>query len=109
MTDHSQTEDIADWVAFGLQVLDIDNLRSNIPRRSTPHKQILRLIGPGRQPKVRNHTIKVILLPQEYILWFEIPMHYSFSVHVLQPHKQSSQNESDLLGSEFLLSLELVV
>lgn len=76
MADYSQAEDIADRIAFSLQVLQVDDLGGDISRGSTPYEQVLGLVCPGGQPEICDHAVIVAVLPKENVFRLEITVHH---------------------------------
>lgn len=109
MTNDAQTKQIADGIALRLQILNIHYFRRHIPRRPTPHKQVLGLVCPGRQAEIRDNAVEVVVLPKEDVFGFEVAVHYAFAVHVLEAHEEALEDAGDLLAGEFLFGFEFVV
>jgi hypothetical protein len=87
MEDYSQTEDIANRVALSFEVFEIHNFRRDVARRAASNEQILGFISPCRQAKISNNTIIVTILTHEDVLGFEVTVHHSPLMHMLQSHK----------------------
>lgn len=85
MEDEAKTEDIANGRILGLHILDIDDLRRDIPRRAAPHEQVLLRIRELGQPVIGNHALVTITAPEQNILRLEVAMHDVLAVHFPQP------------------------
>lgn len=107
--DDSNAEEIADWVVLCLQILEIDHLRGHIAWSSAPDEEI-RVVGAVfSQPEVSNNTIIIVVLPQQYILRLEIPMHDLIVMHNLQSFQNALHDHLDLHRGELMPILDLIV
>jgi hypothetical protein len=108
MENKASRKHIADGITLGFKVFDIDNFRSNVARRATPHKQILLLIGPSSQPKIGNDNLIVIVIPEEYIFGLEIPMHDPLTMHAVYARQQPMHDFPRLIRRELMPRLDFV-
>lgn len=106
MEDEAKTEDIANRCILSLHILDIDDLRRDVPRRAAPHKQVLLRIRELGQSVVGNYTLVAITTPEQNILRLEIAMHDVLAVHFLQPLQNTVDHQLYLLGLELFLGLD---
>jgi hypothetical protein len=80
MEDDPYTKEIANGSILCLKIFKVYNFRSHISRSSTSHEHVI-LSRNLCKSKISNNTVKVALLPEKYILRFEISMHDVISVH----------------------------
>lgn len=109
MEDYSQTEHVANRVAFSFQVPQVRNLWCHVTWCPTPYEQVLGFIGPSRKTEVSDDTVIVTTLPQQNILRLQIPMHNSFFVHMFKTHQESSETRLNLWNGEFLFGLDFIM
>jgi hypothetical protein len=74
MEDDSSREDVTDGIALGIHVPDVDDLRSNEPRGSTPHEEILLLLSISRQAEVTDRQVPRVFLSKHDVLRLQITM-----------------------------------
>lgn len=109
MENETQAEHIADRFVFSLHVFDVDDLRSNITRGTAPNKKILLSVGKLRKPEISNHTLCTSRRSEDKVLRFEVSMHYRLTMHFPQPTENRKDDFPDLMRSEFVLRLDLVI
>lgn len=89
MVDDSQREDVARLVVENvlLACRSVDHLWSNIARSTASNKHSFGLSNILGQPEVSYYRLDLCLAiaSDHYILQFEVPVHYLFLVHVLDP------------------------
>ena len=93
--DASHTKNITNWLRFCSHILDIDNFRSHVPRSTTTHKQIIRLVRYSRQSKVYYDR----LLCKNNVIRLQISMNHVLSSHFSQSSQDSLENELPLTDS----------
>lgn len=109
MEDDPNAEEIADWVVLGLQIFEIDHFWCHIAWSSTPDKEI-RVVGAVlSQPEVSNNAVIIVVLPKQYILRLEVPMHDLVVMHDLQPLQNALHDHLDLHRCELMPVLDLIV
>lgn len=72
MEDQPSRKHVAYRITLRRHVLNVDNLRRHKPWSATSDKEVFFSIGKSSQPKVTNHRIRRILVPEHDILWFEV-------------------------------------
>lgn len=108
MEDDSDTKEIANRSILCLEVFKVYNFRSDVSRSSTPHEHVVLSCILGKS-KVSNHAVEIPLLPQEYVLGFQVPMHDVISVHDFEPFQDALHHYFDFLRSELVLRLYFVI
>ena len=78
---------------FSRHVLDVDDLWSHVPRRTTSHKQVGRLIRYGRKSKVNYDR----LFTQYYVVWLEVPVDDVLPSHLGQSPQNALHDELSLV------------
>ena len=110
MENEAQAEHVTDGVILGLHVLDVDDLRSDVPRCTTPHKEVFVGIAEFSQAEVGNDALSpAIVGSEDEVFWLEVTMHGLLGVHFLQALKDGVDGESGFVGLEFVLGLDFVV
>lgn len=107
--DDSNAEEIADWVVLGLQIFEIDHFWSHIAWGSTSDEEIRVVCAVFSQPEVSNNAVIIVVLPEQYILRLEIPMHDLIVMHDLQSLQNTLHDHLDLHRCEFMPVLDLIV
>lgn len=106
MEDEAETEDIANRRVLGLHILDIDDLRRNVTRRSASHEQVLLRIRELSQSVIGNHALITINTPEQNILRLEVAMHDVLGVHFLESLQNAKDHQLDLGWFELFLGLD---
>ena len=79
----SHTEDVADRVVFGSEVLEVDDFWSDVPRGSASDEQILLFVAESGQSEVCHHAVELPLFLKDDILWLQIPVANAELVQIL--------------------------
>lgn len=107
--DDSHTEDVADRVVFGSEVLEVDDFWSDVPRGSASDEQILLFVAESGQSEVCHHAVELPLFLKDDILWLQIPVHDILLMHGFDSHQQSLHDCQDFLFGKCVFCLYLVV
>jgi len=91
--DAARTEDVADGVGFGRHVLDVDDLGGHVPWGSTPHKQVVGVVGHSCQPEIDDNR----LLAQDNVVWLEVTMDHVFPGHLGKSAQNPFEDEFALV------------
>lgn len=78
MEDDSRREDIADRVAFGLHILDVDDLGSHESWGSASHKKVFLFFSVGSQSEITDADFEAVLPFEHDIFGFEVSVNDAF-------------------------------
>lgn len=109
MENNSNTEHVADRFILGLHVFEIDHFWSHIAGSSASNKEIVLVPVVLSQSEISDDAVEVVLLPEKYVFWLKVSVHYILLVHHLQPFEDAFHDQLDLCRRELMLVLDLVV
>lgn len=86
MEDDSCWKNIADGLALGVHVSNVDNLGCHETRCPTAHEQVLSLISVSGETKITDYDFQAVALLEHDVLRLQIPMNDPSFAQVLEPH-----------------------
>ena len=101
MEDSSQGKDVADGLNV-LRLRKLDDLRGDVARSAASEEEILLDVGVGGKSEVHDYWLERFS-SQHDVLWFQVAVHHSALVDVLQPAQQSSYDLLHLVVAEVAL------
>ena len=75
--DDASRKDVADGIAFGAHIPNVDDLGSHEARCAAPDKKILLLVGVGGQAEVADGSFPALLFLEHDVLGLQVSMDYS--------------------------------
>ena len=107
--DDASREDIANRVALGRHVLDVDDLGRDEAGRAASHEEVLLLFGVGGEAEVADGQVLGVYLPEHDVLGLEVAVDDPSLREVAQTLKNIADDLLRLRCFDFLSALEHLV
>ena len=104
MEDEAGRKDIASW-GQSVSLFAADDLGSNVAGCATSVKEVVFGVNVGCETKISNYRVESSGSSEHNVLGFDVPVHYSAFLHVVESPCHSSHEGLDLFLSEFGHSL----
>ena len=107
--DNSRRKNVANWLAFGGHVLDVDDLGCDKAWSATSYEQVFAFVGISCESEITDSQFKAIFVLEHNVLRLEVTMNDALLVKVIKSHQNLLDDFSSLLGCEFSLIFNFVI